>query len=168
MTRGPLSGCACFSGGGKSGWISRRTCSCASAKVVTTCVVAAPPMRVLALLRSPCASHNPTTTGTFGNRPRTSLQRWRACITAAGGVAEMHTTSGVRLCDKIDHLAGRGRERDGLHEAFAGGQQLRQHHSGDLIRLVAGGQAEDARPRRSCRPRCPLSPALPAGPRPFR
>ena len=62
----------------------------------------------------------------------------------------MHTTSGVRLSEKIDHLAGRGRKRDGLHEAFAGGQQLRQHHSGDLVRLVASGQAENARPQRAC------------------
>ena len=59
----------------------------------------------------------------------------------------MHTTSGLRFCNKIHHLAGRGRERDGLHEASAAGQQLRQHHGGDLIRLVASGQAEDARPR---------------------
>ena len=50
--------------------------------------------------------------------------------------------------DKINQLVGRGRKRDGLHKAFARRQQLRQHHSGDFIRLVASGQAEDARPRR--------------------
>ena len=75
---------------------------------------------------------------------------------------------GFALFDKINQLAGRGRKRDGLHKAFARRQQLRQHHSGDFIRLVASGQAEDVRPSARCRPRCPLSPALPAGPHPFR
>ena len=70
---GPHCGCAWFSGGGKRGWISRRTCSCASANVATT--TAPQPMRSFGLSRSPCASHNPTTSVSPGNRPRRCLHR---------------------------------------------------------------------------------------------
>jgi len=55
---------------------------------------------------------------------------------------------GFAPLDKINQLAGRGRKRGGLRTAFARRQQLRQHHAGDFIRLVASGQAQDARPRR--------------------
>ena len=49
---------------------------------------------------SPCSGrlvtfHSPTTRFTSGKRPRRRLHRCRACITAAGGVAEMHTTSAL-------------------------------------------------------------------------
>ena len=60
----------------------------------------------------------------------------------------MQTTSALTLLDKINHLAGQGRNRDGLHKAAPGLQYLREHHGGDFIRLAASGQAEDAKRRR--------------------
>ena len=55
-------------------------------------------------------------------------------------MAEKQTTSAFALLDKIDQLAGRGRNRDGLHKAAPGLQDLREHHGGDFIRLVRAGR----------------------------
>jgi hypothetical protein len=51
---------------------------------------------------------------------------------------------GLVSLDESRQLAGRGRHRNGLHQAAAGRQDLRQHHTGDCIPVVAGGEAEDA------------------------
>ena len=105
-------------------------------------------MRSFALFRSPCdipQSHDQirfrkTTTKTLAQVP--SMRH-------GGGRHGGNTNHiGFALFDKINHLADQSRHRDGLHKASRRLQYLRQHHSGDFIRLVASGQAEDAQPRR--------------------
>ena len=162
-TIGPQSGCTCCSERRKSGWISRRTCSCASANVATTCVVGATTDALFRLAQVALCVPQSHDHDSFRKSTTKVLAQVASMHHGGGRRGGNANHVGFALLDKINQLAGRGRNRDGPAQGIPRHrQQLRQHHSGDFIRLVASGQAEDAKPWRDGRNSGIGSPSGPA------